>query len=472
MRKFYAFCIFIALSASAVAKEYTFASLAAISGSGVTIKDGEYVFGPTSDEEITLDGGGLTVSGSELTIADGNTLRIADGDVVKFAADARLCVNGDIMAEVENGATFTATDEDAAQTAQGIRVFCDKAQCRFSNVTFEFVGISFGSPQGSLTLDNCQFKNHNGRLSSNAVNFTAVGSGNAITECLFTGSYGGCVASGANTPVGITISHCEFTGNGTSERLLPAINLTCSGDNDIVITDNSVIGRAVVTRAGGIALSNLLSMDFTNTCTVSRNVVKDNSYGITITGGGNVSVCDNEISDNHFIANPMSGGSGINITNPYGTTTAMVSGNTITGHYWGITVIGANDVNCGKTADPLAADYNPGNNTFSNNGNGDAEYARCDLANNGTATLYAQGNTWSVAQQTPELIETCVYHKADNPSLGEVIFIPASDGAGVESVVRDISTPDGQRYNLLGQPVGPDSRGIVISNGKKHLVRD
>ena len=29
----------------------------------------------------------------------------------------------------------------------------------------------------------------------------------------------------------------------------------------------------------------------------------------------------------------------------------------------------------------------------------------------------------------------------------------------------------GQRYNLMGQPVGPDYRGIVIVDGKKLIVR-
>ncbi len=471
MRKYFAILALLLLPLSMQAKEYTFATLAAIDGSGVTQKNGEYTLTPHSETELTLDGGGITVSGTELTINEGNSLKIIDGDVVKFAAKTRLNVNGDISAEVENEAALTATG-DGAETAEGIRVYCERAKARFANVRFEYVGISFGSAQGALIIDNCSFSNHNGKLSSNAVNFTAAGTGNSVTETEFTGCYGGCIASGANTPVGITISNCEFTDNGTSERLLPAINLTCSGDNDIIITDNNVTGRGVVTRAGGIALGNLLSMAVNNTCTVSRNTVKNNSYGITVTGAGNVRITDNEITDNHFISNPMSGGSGINITNPYGTSHAVVSGNRISGHYWGITIIGANDVNCGKTEDPLAEDYNPGNNVFSDNGNGEAEYAKCDLANNGTATVYAQGNTWSVAQQTPEQIETCIYHKTDNSSLGEVIFIPANDGSGVESIIKDTDKADTQQFNLLGQPVSQDATGIIIlSNGRKILKK-
>ena len=40
--------------------------------------------------------------------------------------------------------------------------------------------------------------------------------------------------------------------------------------------------------------------------------------------------------------------------------------------------------------------------------------------------------------------------------------------------VRDFkvtTTKTGQRYNLLGQPVGKDYKGIVIEDGKKIFVR-
>ena len=39
---------------------------------------------------------------------------------------------------------------------------------------------------------------------------------------------------------------------------------------------------------------------------------------------------------------------------------------------WGVTIIGSPEVNAGKVEDKNAADYNPGENVFKNNGNNNA----------------------------------------------------------------------------------------------------
>ena len=41
---------------------------------------------------------------------------------------------------------------------------------------------------------------------------------------------------------------------------------------------------------------------------------------------------------------------------------------------------------------------------------------------------------------------------------------------GVEDI-NVATTKRGQRYNLMGQPVGPDYKGIVIENGKKRVIK-
>ena len=61
---------------------------------------------------------------------------------------------------------------------------------------------------------------------------------------------------------------------------------------------------------------------------------------------------------------------------------------------------------------------------FEANGNNGQLY---DLYNNSTITVYAQNNTWNVSQQTEEQIETVIFHKNDDPSLGEVIYMPAAN---------------------------------------------
>lgn len=145
----------------------------------------------------------------------------------------------------------------------------------------------------------------------------------------------------------------------------------------------------------------------------------------------------------------MNGGSGINVFDPYYTQNAIIKGNYIEGSLWGITVIGCNNVNIGKTNDPNAEDYNPGNNVFKDNGNGGALY---DLYNNSSNLIYAQGNTWNVDEQTREKIETVIFHQADNEKLGKVVFMPGE--TGVSTIATDNNSV---RYDAA-------SKSLILAN--------
>ncbi len=57
------------------------------------------------------------------------------------------------------------------------------------------------------------------------------------------------------------------------------------------------------------------------------------------------------------------------------------------------------------------------------------------------------------------------------PATGEDVTISMDN---IKTGVTDINAAKphgGQRYNLMGQPVGPDYRGLVIENGKKLIVK-
>ena len=131
----------------------------------------------------------------------------------------------------------------------------------------------------------------------------------------------------------------------------------------------------------------------------------------------------------------------------------IISGNYIEGHLWGITLIQCEDINCGEVDNPDS----PGGNVFKDNGNNGMAY---DLYNNGRNKVYAQLNTWSVAEQTEELIETVISHFNDDPSLGEVIFMPAAEGDAVETV--DALPSDARYFNLQGVEVSEPASGIYI----------
>ena len=134
-----------------------------------------------------------------------------------------------------------------------------------------------------------------------------------------------------------------------------------------------------------------------------------------------------------------------------------------------MTVIGNVDINAGKLVeietrrvlDPSEEDYNPGGNVFVDNTGTDA-YPHCDWFNSTAATSYAQGNIWSVEVQDEEHISQNIY-----TSGGPVYFMPAGGGTTAITDVKSDTQVSTGRYNLLGQPVDANYRGIVIENGKK-----
>ena len=72
---------------------------------------------------------------------------------------------------------------------------------------------------------------------------------------------------------------------------------------------------------------------------------------------------------------------------------------------------------------------------------------------------YAQGNTWGVDEQTAEKIESVIFHKADNESLGLVIYMPEENA--VEEIEVDDNTP-AVYYNIQGVKVNNPSNGLFI----------
>ena len=64
------------------------------------------------------------------------------------------------------------------------------------------------------------------------------------------------------------------------------------------------------------------------------------------------------------------------------------------------------------------------------------------------------------------------YLRLENPSSAPALLRIVTPG--VVTGIENLTVPEsgsGQRYNLMGQPVGPDYRGIVIQNGHKVIVR-
>ncbi|MBO4871475.1 MAG: dockerin type I repeat-containing protein [Muribaculaceae bacterium] len=448
MKKFITLC-FLASAVLAQAKVYTLADLVDVVGTMENSyeKNGETItetIGITVDDDnvytimlptglaadvsgIGFDDNNIILTKKYFTITEGNDLAINEGETLQFAGAAMLEMLGTLTATT---ATFKPA-EGAEGTAQGFRMYGDNADATFTDCIFNKLGINFGSSNGNLVMDGCTFLEHNGKSGNSAVNFTSSCNGNEITNCTFTNCALSGVASGANTGVGIIIKDCEFLHENVVTRLYPHINLTLDSNREIIIDSNKVIGSKQTNRSGGIAISNLLGGTYTGAVYVCNNYVEGNSYGITLTGQGNIYIENNKVIDNKYIASAASGGSGINITcSTEGVLAkAYIKGNLIKDNLWGITAysvkngvpIGSVEINAGKGSDPEAEDYNPGGNVFINNGNGGVLY---DFYNNTSLDNYAQGNTWNVEVQDEEHIEAVVVHKNDDENLGTLFFMP------------------------------------------------
>ena len=460
MKKIYSFLLMAAVAVGAMADDfvtdgtgnvYTFNALSQIEGTGVTLQD---------------DGSYLV--SADFTIAEGDVLRLENNDVIKMADGVRITLDGDADFTPADTAVVTRDAEDS--DPRGFWMMGENGNAELKNVTFEYVGVVFGGLNASLHAYNCTFTLHNGKSSSSgALSFNASCDGNIVENCYFIENSLNAIGNGATNPVGIIIRDCLFWHNTTDNRNKPQINLTCAGDYDVYITNNQVIGGKF-TMSGGIGVSNMMGMAHTGKVYIEDNYIIDNRYGITTIGSMDAIIKNNVMIDNCYETNANNGGSCVSIYDSSSSSNIYMEGNWMEGGLWGITVpTGAPNINLGKVEDPEAEDYNPGNNTFVNNGNGGVLY---DLFNNGTATIWAQGNTWNVEEQTEENIEEVIYHQADDPSKGLVIFMPAhQDGPSSVEEIEAAQQANGLYYNLMGQPVSAPTTGIYIHNGKKILVK-
>ena len=421
-------------------KAYSFETLAGIAESGVSITDGAYVVNGT------------------VTIALGDEFKIDNGATVLFADAAELVIKG--KADLRAATPTLLGRLGESTSCYGLNIQSEEVT-EVSNLTFEYVGLRGGTTAG-MNVSDCKFLNHNG-TASGALFLGGNGASFKVENCEFENCQKAAIGGAANFFCPLLVENCTFKMNSQANGNVPQLNLTAS--EDITIRNCVVEGDSTLTMVGGIGIANWFGSEGMNVC-IEGCEITNNRYGITTMGIMDVVIKNNVISNNKFEVNPNNGGSGISLYDPYYKQKAVISGNIIEKSLWGITVIGCGDVNLGKTeVDADASDYNPGGNVFRDNGNNGVLY---DIYNNSMNTVYAQGNIWNVSIQDAEHIETVIYHKTDDPSLGEVIFMPAGDPQGVSPIRPDYDFQT-TVYNLQGIRVTHPGtkKSIYIVNGKK-----
>ncbi len=395
-----------------------------------------------------------------ITIADGDRFEMDGGIIVYFDKDIRLTIEGEGDFRPTSTSEFAlsnALEETSASLHIKSQMTTEIARCIFDGIGIEVMA------EGAVNVSSCSFLKHHGSTAA-ALFFVSAGAPATIDGCYFENCNKAAIGSAANASQPMTINDCVFINNSVANNNIPQINITAA--NPITIIGGTVAGNPEHTMVGGVGISNFMGYDAD--ITIRNCQIEDNRYGIGLVGpAAKVRIENNMLINNCYETNPMNGGSGVSLYDPYQQTEAMITGNRIEGSLWGITVIGCKDVNLGRIDVPQTDEhYNPGENIFLNNGNNGELY---DLYNNSANTVYAQSNKWNVSEQTQEQIETVIYHKHDNSSLGEVIYWPAATTTNIGDMSEEERSVEGNCYDLQGRKVTKQlkTKGIYIVNGKK-----
>ncbi len=346
----------------------------------------------------------------DLTISLTDTIRLLTSETIKFTESILITVIGTFQAQPPDQIVFTA--QDTLMTYKGFR-FEDSDESYLKNCIIEFGG-GIDILDSDLLIENCLIWKNDKSNSTGVIDLFH--SSPEIKNCDIRLNKGPAIlssATGASSPsiIGNTIYR-----NNTENTNMPQINLgTSDGTNEIVIQDNNIEG--FYDQVGGIAITTLVGGNLD--AQIDGNLIINNRYGITAYGANiNSVISNNYIQDNNIQGEPMLGGSGINYFGDL-TNLSIVSGNTISGNLWGITIQNQALPNLGQIEPDT---INVGENYFFSNGNGGELYA---LYNNTPNNMYAQNNYWG--SMNPDSVEAVIFHQPDDPTLGLVNYLPILD---------------------------------------------
>jgi len=397
-----------------------------------------------SFDDLVLNSGGVitvdefiyTVHG-DLTISANDTLKIISDDHVAFDPNVLMTIYGVFMANPPGQAILTASDPE--QFFKGFR-FENSPASALHNCLIEYGGgiQIIGS---DMTIEDCMIRYFN---KSNTTGTLQVSQGRvSIIDNEIYQNKGPAIASAANAQAAPQIIGNHIWSNNTDNTNMPQINLGNSGNDTLRIIGNTITGQ--FDQAGGIAVATLAGGNCYSI--IEDNIISGNRYGIAAIGNNiHTEIHNNVLADNNIQGVPNLGGSGINF-NGNATNTAMVSGNTISGNLWGITVQGNALPNMGERNFIV---INPGENYIYGNGNEGLTYA---LYNNTPQNLNAQYNFWGTSN--PDSVEMVIVHQPDDPTLGFVNYIPFLNPLGAGELPQQ---SDSQKVilNIFPNPMQMD----------------
>lgn len=422
MKKIYSALLLAALSVAGAHAEYvtsgnntnyTFATLAAIEGSGV-VSDGTTY---SVTDNITISEGDI------LTIEPGKSIILYNGVKITIDGEARMNPEATTVIEPLNSETRPL----------GWQI---SGKATLKNLVMRGGGIKYLGTE-PLMVEQCTFENINNELNNfGVIVLSGYSSGSRIANCVFRDCEVGAVNTPANLGVGLTIENNLMQNLTTVDQARPYINVTSAPEEVVTIAGNHLLG-ADLAKPGGIGVSNMLNTPGENKVIISNNTVEHCSWGVNLVGGMTVQMLDNRVLNNN--ADPDdNGGFGVSI---YSLATlpmdVYAQGNTFDGNKWGVWVLGGSTANFGCT-DANNGAVNPGMNRFYNNSfvNTSGANVHWDLCNYTANTVYAQGNFWNDAA-TAEQVGATIQDKRTNSSYGEVVFTPFN----TPDAVKNVATP-------------------------------
>lgn len=370
----------------------------------------------TLDDIAAASPATITISGSEYTLLGNLTIAANDAVIIDadltllIEADKRVTVFGDFTVD-SDAVTITALDQNAPY--DGFR-FEEFSTIDIKNSTIEYGG-GLRVLTETFSIDNCTLTNNVSGTTTSAVIQLSRGLPQ-ITNNTIAFNSNPAIGSAVNSAVSAYIFNNTIEGNNITNSNRPQINLGTTLPNvPLEIIQNTIIGDPASEQAGGIAIANFVGGDVN--VVIDNNTIRGNRYGITILGSVNTAeITNNIIEDNNIQNDPLLGGSGINLQTSAVGPEVIVSGNQIRRNLWGITLQDSASINLGDDA------ANPGDNVFSENGNGGVVYA---LYNNTPNTVSAKNNCWIEGEESTEAqVEDVIFHSVDDPALGEVTFDP------------------------------------------------
>lgn len=410
--------------------KWTLDSIALHSPTTITVTENSY----TLHENLVVDANDSLLFNKELTL--------------KIDAGIELGVRGFLHSQPTNSEdSVFITSTNLETPYKGFWLY-DTSEVIFRRTRVEHGGgIRVITPK-FIMENSVVSNNHNSSGSSTGGAITFSNGEPIVRFSVFENNIHPALGSAANAEVYALIEGNTFRNNNLTNNNRPQINMGPSGSNGILrIRANEVIGNIDHHMVGGIAVSSLTGIP--TQMEINNNTVIYNRYGITAIGPVGGEISDNIIENNNAEINPMNGGSGISL---YNTSLVKIRGNGIRGNLWGITLIQ------NTTAD-LGTEEDPGNNKFSNNGNGGEIFA---LFNNTPNNISALHNCWIEGEEsTYEDVEAVISHQEDDPTLGVVSFDPFD--CGVVMGIEDLSNNAFQLYP------NPSKNSITIEskeNGK------